>query len=135
MRREDWQPQLRAELERAASEPFEWGRTDCCMFAARCIDAMTGSTWETELRQAYQDKRSALVYLAEEGGLEEALTRRFGRPVAWWHARRGDLVLLPAVDGRGSLGICYGHTAAAVLPDRGLCYVPITSASAAWRVL
>lgn len=134
MRRADWIDALWVEIDRASAQPFEWGRQDCCLFAARCVDAMTGSEWVRELQAEYTDKRGALRFLATEGGIEAGVVARFGEPVPWWRVGRGDLCLVDTPDDVGSLGICVGPTIACVREDRGIEYVPIDRATACWRV-
>lgn len=134
MRREDWTRQLWATIDEATARPFAWGDQDCCLFAARCVDAMTGSEYERELRTLYHDKASALRFIVTEGGIEPAVTVRFGPPVKWWHAMRGDLCLVPTPDGLGSLGVCVGPTIACVNEDQGVTFVSIDQATACWRV-
>lgn len=130
MRVADWLPRLRAEIEAAETRPFSWGSHDCCKFAARCVDAITGQPVDLP----YDDQRSALRMIAREGGIAAGVTARYGDPVTWWHARRGDLCLVDTPDGIGSLGVCLGPTIACVHEQYGLAYVPVDSAVHCWRV-
>lgn len=133
MRRPDWLARLRSEVERAAGQPFEWGRQDCCLFAARCVDAMCdGSDYEGDL--TYRDQTSALRFLVEQGGIEAGVTARFGAPIPWPQAMRGDLVLIETEDGIGSLGVCLGSNSVFVARDGGIEYRPTKSARACWSV-
>lgn len=135
MRRPDWIARLRAEVERASAQPFEWGRQDCCLFAARCVDAMiAGSEYVAELRTAYTDKASALRFLVEQGGIEAGVTARFGPPVPWPRAMRGDLVLVDTEDGVGSLGVCLGEMSVFISHEHGVEYLPTRSVRACWSV-
>ena len=135
MRREDWTARLWAEIEAASGRPFSWGEQDCCLFAARCVDAMViGSTYVAELQAAYDDKTSALRYLVAQGGLHAALTARFGEPQPWWKIRRGDLALVATPDSIGSVGLCVGPTIACVDQERGVQYLPLDQAQAGWVI-
>lgn len=132
MRHPDWLPRLREQIDAASARPFAWGEHDCCKFAARCVDAMTGSDVLATL--TYDDKPSALRFLATEGGLEAALTRRFGEPVPWARVQRGDLCLVPTEDGIGSVGVCVGAQVACVAESGGIHYVPTKAITAGWKV-
>lgn len=130
MRRENWLARLWAEIEAAETRPFSWGDHDCCKFAARCVEAVTG----VAIGLPWTDKPSALRFLAAEGGIEAGVTARFGEPVRWARAMRGDLCLVPTPDGIGSLGVCMGPTIACVSESGGLTYVPLDQATACWRI-
>jgi hypothetical protein len=130
MRRDDWLARLWAEIGAAETRPFSWGRHDCCKFAARCVEAVTGEPVDLP----YDDKASALRYLAAQGGIAAAVTARYGEPGRWWHVQRGDLCLVETPDGIGSLGVCMGPTIACVREDCGLAYVPLDAATACWRI-
>ncbi len=130
MRRDDWLARLWAEIEAAETRPFLWGQHDCCKFAARCVEAVTGEPVELP----YDDKPSAFRYLTEQGGIAAAVTARYGEPTTWWKVQRGDLCLVDTPDGIGSLGVCMGPTIACVSQDRGLEYLPLDAATHCWRI-
>lgn len=130
MRREDWLARLWAEIEAASGRPFSWGDHDCCKFAARCVEAVTGEPVDLP----YDDKTSAFRYLTEQGSISAAVTARYGEPVKWWQVHRGDLCLVDTPDGIGSLGVCMGATIACVHEEFGVVYVPIDQAAACWRI-
>lgn len=132
MRRADWLARLYRVVEAGAAVPFAFGSQDCGRFAARCVDAITGSDWERELAGQYVDERTAIRFLARAGGISAAVTERLGPPIAVLEAGRGDVCLLPGEDGPG-LGVCLGATVAALRPE-GVRYVPLSAALQAWRV-
>lgn len=132
MRCDDWLERLWAEVDAWKSEPFEYGRNDCCLFAARCVDAMTGSDWVEELRGHYHDKRTAAVYIKEAGGVEAGATARLGEPVPRLLARRGDVCLVETETGPG-LAVCVGAHAVGPGADRQYS-VPLSAVLKAWRV-
>lgn len=135
MRYSDWINRLLTEIEAASSRAFEWGQHDCCLFAARCVDAITGSTYEADLQAQYTDQASAMTYLESQTDLSTALTVRFGAMEPWWRAMRGDLMLVPTDDGIGSVGICLGPTIACVSTTTGVTYVKNSTATGCWHVL
>jgi len=132
MRHADWIDRLYRTVEAWTAAPFEYGRQDCGLFAARCVDAITGSTWEADLAAAYQDERTAKRFLAASGGIEAAVTARLGPPIARLEAGRGDVCLVPGEGGPG-LGVCLGGTVAVMRPE-GVRYVRLDSVTRAWRV-
>lgn len=132
MRRHDWVERLHACIEAHRERAFEWGVHDCARFASKCIDAITDGETGAELAAQYTDERSAFAFMAREGGLEAAVTRRLGEPVRPLQARRGDVVLLPSEDGEG-LGVCMGELIVALRPD-GFVWLPLDRALKAWRV-
>lgn len=132
MKRADWVEQMWRVISESHSQPFVWAEHDCCLFAAKVLDAMHGTGWVDELHACYHDYTSAMQYIEAEGGVEASITRRFGEPVAGWKARRGDLVLVETVIGHGA-GICTGHSIAAA-GHHGLTYLPLSLGLKAWMI-
>lgn len=134
MRIEGWVKALYETVESAAGRPFAFGLDDCGLCVASVIDAIVlDSHWVDDLKANYSDEASALRFVAAEGGMEAAVTRRLGEPVPPLCARRGDVCLLPG-EGMPALGICMGETVAAMRPE-GIRYVSLGEALKAWRVL
>lgn len=129
MRRQDWVARLREAVREGRRAPFSYGRADCCRFAARCVDAVTGSSILAELEALYQDRRGAARTLILEGGLSAAVTRRLGLPVESSSARRGDICQV----GGKALGVCWGGAVLAVSAS-GLTALPLSSVRRHWRV-
>lgn len=127
-RRADWLHQLWLVLLAYRRAPFAYGQHDCTMLLARCVDAMTGSAFESELAMAYHDARSAVRFLRAEGGLEAAITRRLGVPVNSCFARRGDGLLFT----KHVVGVCVGTHALVI--DDGLKPISLHLAQKHWRV-
>jgi hypothetical protein len=106
-RHENWPARLGAAIEAARVRGFEWGKNDCCLFAANAIQAMTGIDPAAGFR-GYASARGAAARLKEYGGvaaLAATQARRFGWPeVAPAAARRGDVVLVEDAAGE-ALGV------------------------------
>lgn len=131
MRYPDWTDRLFAAVAERERAPFAWGRNDCVLFAAACVDAMTDSDWVAALSRLYHDEATGRAYVASSGGIEAAVTARLGEPVAGI-PRRGDVCLLR--EGSGAwLGVGMGTTIAAPGPD-GVIYLPLRAAVKHWRV-
>ncbi len=132
VRRKDWVSRLLAVVDDAQGRPFEWGQHDCCLFAARCIDAVTGSFWAGSLDACYQDEATALAYIKAEGGIRASVSRRFGDPVPPLLARRGDLVLVDSPLGE-AVTVCVGPSLVGAAPS-GLTVLPLSAGLCAWRI-
>lgn len=130
MRHQAWLARLRETVDSYRAEPFSWGRHNCGLFAARCVDACTGSSWAAEFE--FSSPREALQFVKDEGGIEAAVTARLGEPFHNYFARRGDVCLVDVVDGDG-LGVCYGPEIL-VPSDDGLESYPLRRARKHWRV-
>lgn len=127
---DDWPERLADYLEGARGRPFCFGSHDCASFAAGAVQAMTG---EAPAIPQVESAAAYLHFLRDHGPLDaivdDTLGERLPSPA---FAQRGDVVLL-FVDERATLGVCIGVEAAAPGPD-GMLTVPMSTASAAWRV-
>jgi hypothetical protein len=133
MRRPDWTQRLWLQVETARDQRFCYAQLDCCLFAARCVDAMTGSDFVARLQAEYHDEASAMAYLKRMGGLQAAVTAHLGEPLPRpAMAQRGDVVMFVDGAGQDTLGICTGELLATT--GRGFQFQPMTLATVAWRV-
>ncbi|MEJ6397046.1 DUF6950 family protein [Yoonia sp. 208BN28-4] len=98
----DWQARLKAYIKAQAGVPFQFGKLDGAMFAAGCIEAMTG----VDLARGYRGYRTAA------GGIRkcrakghDSLVGPFAHlpEIAPLAAQAGDLVVLDGPD-----GLCMG---------------------------
>lgn len=131
MRRVDWQLRLAEFVEARASMPFEWGKNDCCLFAADAVQAMTGEDPAATLR-GYTSALAAHRLIDDAGGLGQLVSRFLGAPVSPLMAGVGDVVLLEN-EGRDLLGICNG-TSAIGAGEHGMAVLGMDVARAAWKV-
>jgi len=132
MRRVDWVSRLWDTMNVWHSANFDYGHHDCCLFAARCIDAITGTDREKELLTQYHDERTAMRFIAKSGGIVPAISERLGEPVDGYCARRGDVCLVPTENGDG-VGVCVGTTVA-VAAETGLEFYPLSTTIKHWRI-
>lgn len=93
----DWQERLAACLAERAARPFDWGTHDCCMFAADCVLACTGTDPAADLRGSYDSVLGAANTVQELGGLAVIAADRLGPEIAPALAQVGDVGLLPAM--------------------------------------
>lgn len=135
-RLQDWPSALFAYVEDRRNEPFQWGRMDCCMFAAGAIEAMTGVD-ATASFPAYEDEFDAKAILAAHEGLESLVEVQcqklgFTELPTPRKAQRGDLVLFDNA-GNPAIGICIGGEVA--FPGKaGVVFHPLRDCRRAWRV-
>lgn len=139
-RRSDWPERLGATIEDWRRRPFQWGQHDCCLFALRCIDAMTDAGLLGRFAGKYDSERSAMRILAPHGGLEglaRGIAAEFAcQQVGALLAQRGDIVMAGVgLGGAPALGVvaldgCNGLFIGA----EGLQAVPLRSCRQAWRV-
>jgi hypothetical protein len=132
----DWARRLAEYLASARRTPFAWGRHDCCTFAADAVVAMTGEDAIAAMRGKYTTQQGAARHIARAGSLHALVARQIGEPMQTPAlAGRGDVVLFEMVEPYGpqALGICVGAHIAAPGPQ-GMVTLPITVATAAWRI-
>lgn len=126
MRLPDWQDRLRDVLARQG-QGFAYGVNDCCLFAADCAQAITGTDYAAEFRG--YDVRGAARILRRHGGLAGLMDYLLGERLPANAAREGD-VLLVRIGRRDLVGVRAGYRVAVV---RGLT-APLSHALHSWRV-
>lgn len=111
--------------------PFEWGRNDCCLFAADAVKAMTDEDPAQALR-GYSTALAAQRLIDGAGGLQSLVGQMLGEAVSPLMAGVGDVVLLKNEE-RDLLGICNGTSVIASGPN-GLAVLGMDAALAAWKI-
>ncbi len=132
MRRHDWCEKLYEQIDAHLHRSFSWGDNDCCLFAARAVDAMCDSNHEMVLREKYQDEASALEYIARSGGIAAAVDTFIGSHKVEARPMRGDVVLFEGSNGE-TLGICLGRYTAAMGTD-GVVYADRPKVICYWSI-
>lgn len=130
-RRREWQQHFADFVAERRDAPFAWGANDCCLFAADCVQALTGVDHAAELR-VYTTALQAARVIEEQGGLRQIATQALGEPLAPAMTAVGDVVLVLNGD-REMLAICNGTTALAP-GEHGMAVLGMDAALAAWRV-
>ena len=130
MRIENWPSALIEFMEVRRATPFQWGVSDCCLFAADAVQAITGEDFAVHWRGKYSDARGALEFIDEAGGVANLIPHEFER-IDPAFAQRGDVVLMKS-DGRDVLGINLGGLLVGQGPD-GLTFLPYDEALLAWK--
>jgi len=132
----NWPSVLSAEIETARAEPFEWGRHDCCLWAATVALALTGRDFAKDYRGRYNTARAAVkLWRAHTGGLlglvhDNCVSAGFDvvHPAL---AKRGDIIGAKQEE-HYLLGVCLGRQFAAVGVS-GLVFKSMADAVSAWR--
>jgi hypothetical protein len=127
----NWPAALTAFVAQRRCTIFAWGMQDCCQFARRAIEAMTGADPLPEV-QAYSTAREAIRMLRDLGGIEALPDRAGFGEVRLTMAGRGDIVSCQTGH-HLALGICLGRDAA-FAGKAGLVYLPTLSCRKAWKV-
>ena len=130
-RLDNWPGLLIAFIDTRRDEPFCWGINDCCAFAARAVEAITGvdvfAPWAE-----YADAASAARLVQAAGGVDAIADRVLGERIAPSFAQRGD-VMRVEIEGRQSLAVCVGAVCAAPGVET-LQFLQREEATCAWRV-
>ena len=134
-RHPNWPELLAGKIDAARTSPFIWGENDCCLFAADCVEIMTGIDLAGDYRN-YKTKAEALRLLKKYGGvagIAEAIAKQHSiLEIQPLNAQRGDVCLFDI--GRGdTLGVVAGEHIFAPGPD-GLVGFPLEQAVRAWRI-
>jgi len=139
-RKPDWQSLLHAFLLEHQSEPFRYGRWDCCLFVCSAIYTMTGVDPASSFRGAYSSLRTARLAIAAYGSgsvaeLVETITAKHGiQAIPVVCAQRGDIALVPNRSDI-SLGLIGLNGREIILASaRGLWKVPTSVAIRTWHV-
>lgn len=126
-----WRRRFDALVRDRMNRPFAWGTHDCCMWAADCVLAITGTDPAAAYRGSYSTEAEAMALLDSLGGLE-AIGAMAGPACPALTARIGDIGIVSG-SGAQTLGVCIG-TGWLAPAAAGLAHLPLTSARRAWRV-
>lgn len=125
-------------VEEFRHRPFAWGSSDCKTFAARFVDARTGSDFLRKLEEAlppYMTPLQAIHIVKAAGGWEPLITSYLGEPVPLEQAEFGDVVLTagaPPFERSRLLGICDEELVMAPAA-LGLVWLPMSCALKVWK--
>lgn len=132
MRHRQWQSRLAAVIDGRLSAPFAWGTNDCCMFAADCVQAVTGIDPAAALRGTYSNALEAVAALESLGGIEALADAHSVSRVELNFEHVGD-VCIAIIDGRDSLCVWGGDAWLGPSTD-GLTTVDASAITAIFRI-
>lgn len=129
-----WRTALADYVQLASTEPFQWGRHDCALFAAGAVQVMTGEDFAADYRGKYQTLRGGLRLLKKAGLANHAeMAASLFEEVHPSQAMVGDVAAVEE-DGAIALGIVQGELIYVLRPDAGIATVPLLRATRAFRV-
>jgi hypothetical protein len=135
---EHWERRLAALIDAASRLPFEWGRADCCLFAADAVWALTQRDPAAAWRGTYMDESGAMAIVARAGGLDALVETGLSsigitpERIAPGFGQRGDVALFAGALGE-TLGVVEGAAIVARAPD-GVLRVPSAQARIVWAI-
>ena len=129
----NWPDRLTQFIVSRKAMPFEWGKHDCCLFAADAANAITGKDAAAAFRGKYRTELGAMRAIKRygKGNIADTFSHAFGEPVPRLLARRGDIVLLE-YDGADTVGVSYGDIV--VAGKDGVVTVSRLLVKQVWRV-
>jgi hypothetical protein len=130
-RLQDWQVRFESCLAERWARPFAWGRQDCCLFAADCVEAITGQDWAATFRGRYIAKMGAYRLLIAAGGMQVVAAAALGDEIPVLMAQVGDIGMVEDIG--QALVVCAGGHWLGAGAD-GVEHVPTSRVVRAWRV-
>lgn len=137
---EDWPTLLDQFLLERKSEPFVWGKNDCCLFACDAVLRMTGIDLAKDFRGKYDSQLDAMKAIKKFGAksvgdLADTIASKHGIvSLVSTYAQRGDVALLDLEYGE-SLGIVSLNGCEIWVPGTDkIEVVPTMKALRAWRI-
>lgn len=116
-----------------ANTPYVFGEHDCILFAANCVEAMTGVDLAADIRGRYKTEIGAARIIKNEGftNLGDMIASRLPE-VHLREVRRGDVVLCDGPMGEFA-AMVVGKTCVGPGP-KGMLHVPIQQAKRGYKV-
>lgn len=136
MRLEGWEGRLDDYVTSTAGDVFDWGVSDCALWACGAIHSVTGDDPAADLRGTYDSRESAEKVM--NGDLEvfaegRAAKRKMAE-VEVAFAQRGDLLLMDADSGPALGVVSLDGTEGFFKGLRGIAKFPVMESRRAWRV-
>ena len=113
VRVKDWRTKLSAHINTMRPEPFVWGKHDCALWAASCVEVMTGVDLAAPVKGKYSTPQGAYKSIKkyyDVDQISELMKKLFGEPIHAANIRPGDIAFVK-VNFAGfdyALGICNG---------------------------
>lgn len=129
----EWRVRFEALVSARIATPFSWGTHDCCLWAADCVQAVTGTDPAAKWRGTYSTAIGAARLVEDLGGMEAIGAMSGGPECLPLAAGVGDVGLVIDSEGRQMLAVCVG-TVWLVAAAQGLGPVDLGEAVKAWKV-
>lgn len=101
-----WQGRLLTTIKGLEGAPFVWGQNDCCIFAAKCVDAQYETEIASSIIGAYDSEMSArrfTIKRAKSSSIAALIDTYLTERVDPKFAQRGDVITF-----NGALGLTAG---------------------------
>lgn len=133
----DWSERLEEVVRAHRARAFQWGESDCLMFAGLCVEAVRGDNPAARFAGTYDAERCAAKIILSLGARDApgVLATMF-RERAMGEGRRGDLAVLrepTPEDPLGAIGVVLGAVVAGYGPD-GLTLLSLADATRTFEV-
>jgi hypothetical protein len=131
---DNWPAKLADLIELNRNRKFRWGKFDCCIWAAMCVDEITDSIFVDRIKSEYTNKSEAIAFLSRFGSTESAITEYLGETQHLNMTSRGDVVVIDYDrDGYNAAGVFDGQNVIVTGP-KGLMRVSRDHIIKSWRV-
>lgn len=105
----DWRVRLQAYVETVRRRPFEYGETDCAIFVAGAVEAMTGEDHAAAYRGRYSTMAEGLALIDYHDHV--AMVAHYLAEIprsALAQVEVGDIAVIRSPDGQAALGVVGG---------------------------
>jgi len=133
MRFEGWEQFAADYIEKMAKTQFEWGISDCVLFACDLAKAMTGKDPAESIRGRYESQRGAIYLIATAERPPEIVMDDYFQRVPIAYAQRGDIVFRAIEGGGFNFGIVWDGKAVFRAQEKGVVFEKLEGLTA-WRV-
>lgn len=117
-------------INKLADKPFKHGTNDCFTFTNALVKEWHGKDFRK--MHKYKNKSQALLYMAENGGIERLTTGTLGYSVDAGRCNNGDVVLADVGSG-DALGFVFdGH--GLFKSNKSVVRVPLEKCKCGWRI-
>lgn len=94
-----WHENLMSYIESLRFQTFEYGKSDCWLFASKCVDLQYGTNFSNEFK--YTTPKQAMKLLKQHGGLPKVYSERLFEKDPNY-IQRGDIVVYMDAHGETS---------------------------------
>ena len=131
----NWRNRLAAHLSEVSRLPFKPGEHDCMLFAAGCVEAMTGVDLALPFRGAYDTLEGGMAKLKKAGFKDhiDMIASLFPDECNRLSARAGDLAIMPG-DLMASVGIVQGARVYVITEQHGIQLADLIHAERCFHV-
>lgn len=139
MRLINWRTKLTAHVHAHLERNLEWGQHDCVLWAASCIEKVTGVDHAAKIKGTYSTPEGGYKAIVKAFGchqITELCEKLLGSPIHIASAIPGDVVYRRSNMGGfdAILGICNGRYSIFIDENGGLANLPTLDQDGAYHV-